>query len=263
MSTSERVTLDVDAGLAHLRLVRVTGHNAIDPAMVEGLAAAVGAVAGDPAVRALLISADGASFTVGGDVGHIGAHLDDLARELEAMVTPFHATLAALGALEIPVLCAAQGPVAGGGLGLLWAADIVLLADTARLAAGFPLLGLSGDGGGSWALPRLVGLRRAQQFLIGGRVLEAAEALEWGIASEVVPAAELAERALAQARRLADGPTVALGQMRRLLRGSSTATWPEQLEAERQAMVVTGATRDAREGFAAFTTHRKPGFVGR
>lgn len=262
MTSSERATLTIDRGLAHLRLTWTAGRNAIDPAMVEALAAAVDRTAADASVRAVLITADGAAFTVGGDLAHIRSNADRLADELDAMVTPFHRTLTALGDLDVPVICAAQGAVAGGGLGLLWCADVVLLADDAKLAAGFPLLALSGDGGSSWALPRLVGPRRAQQFLMGGRVLDAAEAVEWGIASEVVPSADLAERARAEARRYADGPTVAFGRMRQLLRGSGSVTWAEHLRREHEAMRACGATDDAREGVIAFAERRAPRFVG-
>jgi 2-(1,2-epoxy-1,2-dihydrophenyl)acetyl-CoA isomerase len=262
MSASERVQLDVADGLAHLRLVWVQGHNAIDPAMTEGLRDAVDAIARDERVRAVLITADGPSFTVGGDLGHFMTNLDRLPDEMESMISGYHATLATLEALPVPIVCAAQGPTAGGGLGLLWAADIVLVADTVTIAAGFPRLALSGDGGSSWALPRLVGLRRAQEFIIGGRVLGAAEAVEWGIASEVVPAAALPARALEEGRRLASGPTVAYGQMRRLLRDSMGNTWAQQLQSERVAMKLTGATGDAREGITSFAERRDPVFTG-
>lgn len=263
MSTTERVALDVADGLAHLRLVWVDAHNAIDPAMVEALRVAVDAIADDASVRAVLITADGPSFTVGGDLRHFRANADRIAAELAAMIGPFHATLAKLGDLPVPIVCAAQGPTAGGGMGLLWCADIVLVADTVKLAAGFPLLALSGDGGSSWALPRLVGLRRAQQIIIGGRVLGAEEAVAWGIASEAVPAAELADRALAEGRRLAAGPTLAFGQMRRLLRESGSVTWAEHLQLEYDAMQLTGGSADAREGVTAFADRRPPAFTGR
>jgi 2-(1,2-epoxy-1,2-dihydrophenyl)acetyl-CoA isomerase len=263
MSAQERVVLSVDDGLAHLRLVWVDGHNAIDPAMVAALGRAVDAIAADASVRAVLVSADGRSFTVGGDLRHFAGHVDDLAGELERMVGPYHRTLTQLGGLAVPVVCAAQGPTAGGGLGLLWCADLVLVADDVKLAAGFPRLALSGDGGSSWALPRLVGLRRAQRFLMGGLTLGAAEAVEWGIASEVVPAAELAGRALAEARRLADGPTLALGHMRQLLRGAGAVDWDEHLQRELTAMRECGASADAREGVASFGERRAPAFRGR
>lgn len=263
MSAEQRVRLRVENGLAHVSLSAPERHNAIDPAWVAALAEAVDAIAVDAAVRAVLITAEGTSFTVGGDLEHFTREVDRMDDELGAMIRPFHRTLAKLGDLPVPIVCAAQGPTAGGGLGLLWCADIVLVADTVKLAAGFPLLALSGDGGSGWALPRLVGLRRAQQFIMGGKVLSAADAVEWGIATEVVPAAELADRALAEGRRLAAGPTVAYGHMRRLLRGSSSVTWAEHLTRELEAITACGATADAREGVTAFTDRRRPAFVGR
>lgn len=255
--------LSVEDGLARLRLVWADGQNAIDPAMVAELGRAVDAVVADASVRALLVEADGRSFTVGGDLRHFTRHADDLSGELERMVGPFHRTLTQLGGLPVPVVCAVQGAAAGGGLGLLWCADLVLVADDVKLAAGFPRLALSGDGGSSWALPRLVGLRRAQRFLMGGLTLGGQEAVEWGIASEVVPAADLPARARAEARRLADGPTVALGHMRQLLRGSGAVGWGEHLQREFDAMRACGATADAREGVVSFAERRAPAFRGR
>jgi enoyl-CoA hydratase/carnithine racemase len=158
---------------------------------------------------------------------------------------------------------AARGAVAGGGLGLLWCADLAIAADDLRIASGFVHLALSGDGGSSWHLPRLVGLRRAQELILGGRVLDAAEALDWGLVTRVVPVAELEDAALEQARAWASGPTYALGRMKRLLLESSVNAYPAQLAAERAAIVDCGGTEDAREGVSAFTARRAPTFTGR
>lgn len=263
MTLADRIRLDVDDGLAHMRMVAPDRHNAIDPAWVQALGEATDAIEGDASVRAVLITADGPSFTVGGDLKHFTRQADRLPDALDEMIAPFHATLARLGALPVPIVTAAQGPTAGGGLGLLWAADIVLVANDVKLAAGFPRLALSGDGGSAWTLVQLVGLRRAQRFVMGGEVLGAEQALEWGIASEVVPAGELAARALAEGRRLAAGPTVAYGHMRRLLRNASSMTWPDYLQAEYEAIVQCGAAADAREGVVSFTERRGPQFLGR
>ncbi|HEY1971943.1 MAG TPA: enoyl-CoA hydratase-related protein [Pseudonocardia sp.] len=259
----ERTSLEVKDGLAVLRLVRVAGRNGIDMAMVESLAGQVDEVAANPEVRALLIGADGPAFTVGGDLRHLRGELERLPAELETMISGYHRTLAQLAELPIPVLVAAHGPVAGGGLGLLWCADLVLAAENLRIATGFVHLALSGDGGSSWHLPRLVGLRRAQELILGGRVLDAQEALDWGLVTRVLPAAELEAEALAQARAWATGPTYAFGRMKRLLLESSVHSYPEQLAAERRAIVACAATGDAREGIAAFTERRPPNFRGR
>ena len=260
---SERIDLAVADGLAHLRLIRADAHNAIDPLMVDELAAAVAAIAELRTVRAVLITADGASFTVGGELDHMLANAARLPDEMERMIDPYHAALDTLGQLPVPIVAAAQGSAAGGGLGLLWVADIVLVAEDVKIAAGFPLLGLSGDGGSSWAVTQLAGVRRAQQFLLGGRVLGAQEALEWGLASHIVSTEELEERALEEARRLAAGPTVAFGQIRQLIRSAGSRTWAEHLVAERSAMKRCGATTDVGEGLTAFSQRRRPNFTGR
>jgi 2-(1,2-epoxy-1,2-dihydrophenyl)acetyl-CoA isomerase len=138
----------------------------------------------------------------------------------------------------------------------------VLAAEGTRFATGFANLGLSGDGASSWWLPRLVGVRRAKELLIGGRVLDAREALDWGLITEVVAAGELAERADAVAGKLASGPTFAFAQMRRLLHDSTERTLEQQLAAEAEAMVACAGTPDAVEALNAFIERREPDFSG-
>jgi enoyl-CoA hydratase/carnithine racemase len=259
---ARRAELTVEQGVARLRLVRADAGNAIDPEMVDGIAAAVAACGADRGVRALLISAEGPSFTVGGDLNHLGARLGRLAQELDEMIGEYHEALGTLAELSVPIVCAVQGAAAGGGLGLLWCADVVVAADDLKLATGFARLGLNGDGGSSWWLPRLIGMPRARELLIGGRVLNAAEALELGLVGRVVSRAELEHEALAAARALAAGPTVALIEIRRLLIGSGERTLAEGLAAEHEAMIRTGATSDAREGVTAFVERRAPRFTG-
>jgi 2-(1,2-epoxy-1,2-dihydrophenyl)acetyl-CoA isomerase len=261
--SQQRVTLTVADGVATLRLARPEGHNSIDAAMVDGLRSALTACGENAGVRALLIAADGPSFTVGGDLRYLAANLERLADELGDMIDQFHDVLGRLAAMPVPVVCAVQGAAAGGGLGLVWCADVVIAAEDARLVSAFAQVGVSGDGGSTWHLPRLVGMRRAMEFTLEGRVLSAAEALEWGLVTRVVPLDRLEEEAQATARRLAEGPTFAYGHMRRLLRTSLSATFEEQLAAERAAMIECGGTADAAEAITAFNARRRPRFEGR
>ena len=255
-----RVAASVDAGLGRLRLVAADRRNAIDQRWVDVLRVAVDHLRGRDDLCALLIDAEGPAFTVGGDLRHIGGDPERIAETLEPMIGGFHGSLRDLGELDVPVVCAVQGGAAGGGLGLAWLADVVLVADDLKLATGFDRLGLSGDGNASWWLPRLVGLRRAQELLIGGRVLGAEEAVAWGIATRVVPRAELEEVALAEARRLAAGPTRALGRIRRFLRTSGEVAVGERLAQEVASMAELAPTPEAREGIMAFVERRAPRF---
>jgi 2-(1,2-epoxy-1,2-dihydrophenyl)acetyl-CoA isomerase len=264
MSDRAVSSIDTDTGIARLRLVRGENGNAIDKAMVEALQEATQVIRDKAgALRAVLIDAEGPNFTVGGDLVHFQDHLHRLADELAVMVEPFHEILVALAELPVPVVCAAQGAVAGGGLGLLWVSDIVIASDDLKVVTAFSRLGVSGDGGGSWFLPRLVGLRKALELTLESPVLDAAAALQHGLVTRVVDRTDLAGEADSTVRRLAAGPTVGLGLQRALLRRADTRTLHEGLDAELDAMRISGASADAAAGMAAFVRNERPAFRGR
>jgi 2-(1,2-epoxy-1,2-dihydrophenyl)acetyl-CoA isomerase len=263
-ATLTAVQFTVSDGLGMIRLNRPQARNAVNQAMAEELREVALRCAARPDLRALLIAGNGPAFTVGGDISvfaHAGA--SELPGLLHRMTTAYHEALHILSRLDAPVVTAVHGAVAGGGLGLLHAADIALAAEGTKFVAGFTALGLSGDGGSSWFLPRLAGPRRAAEFYLGERVLDAAEAAEWGLVSRVVPAAALEDEARSLAARLASGPTRAYGEIRRLLRDSWSATLPEQLHAETEALARTAASADAGRGIAAFRAKSAPTFQGR
>ena len=263
MVSEQRVTVGVgEDGVGRLTLAGAERQNAIDARFVDELAAAVAALGAVDGLRAVLVRAEGRSFSVGGDLRFFAGYPEGVQAGLAATVPAYQQILADLAHLPAPVVAAVQGPCAGGGLGIAWGADLVVAAEDAVFATGFHKLGLSGDGGSSWWLPRLVGHRRAQQMLIGGRVVDAATALDWGLVTEVVPRGELAGRTEALAAQLAAGPTAGLAAIRGLLQGSATATLREQLAAETQAILATGATADATEGITAFAAKRPPAFRG-
>jgi 2-(1,2-epoxy-1,2-dihydrophenyl)acetyl-CoA isomerase len=257
------VEFSVADGLGVIRLNRAGARNAIDQALVDDLQEAVQRCAADAAVRALLICASGPSFTVGGDIARFaGIGPGELPAELRRMTTGYHATLQILDRLEVPVVAAVHGAVAGGGLGLTYVADIVIAAAGTRFAIGFGGLGLSGDGGGTWFLPRLVGIRRAAELYFSQRVLDADEAAAWGLVSRVVPAADLAAEAERTARLLAAGPTRAFGEIRTLLRRTHEASLGDQLQAEIGALSRTAGTRDAAHAIKRFMAKSGPEFRG-
>lgn len=257
------VEFTVTDGIAILRLNRPYQRNAIDQTMADDLYEVAQRCAARSDLRALVILGNGSAFTVGGDITVFAdTEPDQLSTTLRRMVTPYHEALRIFAELPVPVITAVHGSVGGGGLGMVYCADVALAADGTKFATGFGTLGLSGDGGTSWYLPRLVGLRRAQA-LYQGRVLDAREAREWGLISEVVDAEKLEEIALNRAETLAAGPTCAYAEVRALLRSSESSTLPEQLAAEIDALARTGATVDAARAVRSFITKSKPTFEGR
>jgi enoyl-CoA hydratase/carnithine racemase len=248
-----RVSLRViEGGLGVLTLERTDARNAIDPRMVEGLERSIEALAAAPEVRAVLIRAEGSAFSVGGDLHYLGERTDRLAEELEPMVGRYHGLLARLARLPVPVVCAVEGAVAGGALGLLWCADVTIVAEDTKLATGFLELGLSADGGSTWWLPRLIGIVRAKELLLAGRVLSGAEAAEWGLVTTALPAAEVDAHAERIARLLAARPGKAYSEIRTLLANGLERDLAQGLDAERDAMLRTAATGEARVRIARF-----------
>jgi 2-(1,2-epoxy-1,2-dihydrophenyl)acetyl-CoA isomerase len=245
------VEFAVRAGLGVLRLNRPQARNALSPAVIADLHAAALRCAADAELRALLICASGSHFTVGADI-RVLSSIDP--HDLQLAVSRYHEALQILDRLLVPVVAAVQGAVAGGGLGLICVADIVLAAEGTRFATGFASLGLAGDGGSTWFLPRLVGTRRAAEMLLEQRVLDATEAADWGLITRVVAAAELQEQAEAVAAILAAGPGQALGELRALLRSSPTSTLEEQMTAETDALARTAITQTAADAIRSFVT---------
>lgn len=264
MSPAEFSTLTVQVtdGVATVRLDRPEHGNAIDTVMARELGELATRLAEDDTVRAIVLGGNGPMFNAGGDIG-VFSSSPDLSATVGSMIDDIHPAVRRLTELDAPVVAAVSGAAGGGGLGLACMADIVVAAEDAIFAVGYSGIGLTGDCGISWFLPRLVGLRRAQEMFLLNRRLTAVEALEWGIVTKIVPTDEVDAEATRIAERIATGPTRAFGGMRRLLRQSFDTGLPGQLAAERAAMVSAAGTGDAAEGVAAFAERRRPRFSGR
>jgi 2-(1,2-epoxy-1,2-dihydrophenyl)acetyl-CoA isomerase len=258
------VLLDFEGGLATLRLNRPDKGNAIDDSMAADLAEAATQIAERPDIRAVLIAGNGPNFTVGGDLGlFAGTAHEQLPNRLRRMIDSYHLAIERLTSIDAPVVAAVRGGAGGGGLGLLYVADIVVAADDARFALGYGALGLTADGGNTWFLPRMVGMRRAQELFLLNRRLTAQEALDFGLVSRLAPSDSVESEANALAATLAAGPTRAYGAVRRMLRQSFETGLSDQLEAEKESIISTSSTDDAKEGIAAFVAKRRPQFRGR
>lgn len=257
------VSLDVAGGVATLRLNRPDHGNAIDAQMAADLAAAARRLTEQPGLRAVLILANGAHFSLGGDISlFAGSDRAQLPHLLRRMIDDFHFAIERLTSIDAPVVAAVRGGVGGGGMGILYCADIVIAADDARFAMGYGALGLTADGGNTWFLPRLVGLRRAQELFLMNRRIKADEALALGLVTRLAPSAEVDAEAAKAAETLAAGPTRAFGAVRRLLRQTFETGLADQLAGEKRSIVEAAQTADAAEGIAAFKAKRSPQFRG-
>ena len=254
------VLLEFQGAIATLRFNRPEALNAIDVSMAEAFLAAVQTIAADPGVRAVVLRGNGKGFMAGGDLATLRANPVQGAADLLA---PLNAAVALLGQINAPVIAQVHGVAAGAGLSLMLQADFVLAAEGARLNLAYINLGTSCDVGASWALPRLVGLRRALEIALLGEALSASEAERLGLINRVLPAAELDAAVQQLAQRLAAGPTVAYGHMRRLMRASFDHDLPTQLQAEAAAFAQCAHTADLPEGIEAFFAKRAPAFQGR
>jgi 2-(1,2-epoxy-1,2-dihydrophenyl)acetyl-CoA isomerase len=260
----ETIDYSVADGLATVCLNRPEARNAIDLRVAEETLVVARRIAADESIRAVLICGNGPSLSVGGDIDYfLGGSTEKLGDLLARMTTPFQEAFRVLSRIDAPIVTAAHGAVAGGGIGYVYAADLVIAAEGTRFVTAFAALGLSGDGGGTWHLPRLIGPRRAAQAYLRNTAIEASQALDWGLINEIVPADQLRERAVSVACELAQGPTRAFAEIRALLRDSRSNDLATHLVAETEALKRTGNTADAADAVAAFAAKRRPHFTGR
>jgi 2-(1,2-epoxy-1,2-dihydrophenyl)acetyl-CoA isomerase len=250
----DSVLFEVRDGVAVITLNRPKAQNTVNLQLAMDLDEATQHVSGAGAV---LIAANGTSFCAGGDLKEFGGR-DDLPDHLREVVSYLHPAIERLDSLDLPVVAAVRGAAAGAGLGLACAADIVLAAPDARFVSAYTKIGLSPDGSTSYALPRLVGLRHALELVLTNRVLDAEEALAWGIVTRIVADESLDDEAMSVAKELASGATKGLGGARRLIRDSLGRTLPHQLDIETETIIASAKHPDAKEGIAAFLEKRAP-----
>lgn len=258
---TELVTGTVDKGVASITLNRPEAANAMSWDFIDALTIAIERVAADPATRAFLITAEGKNFCVGGDIRSF-ADESDPADFIGRLARRLHEGLAILANHDAPVIVAVQGAAAGAGLSLAASGDIVLAAEGASFSMAYTGIGLTADGGATWLLPRLIGLRATQEMAYMGRRLSAEDAVSLGLATRLIAADSLAAEAAGIAARIAVGPTGAFGGVKRLLHDGDRAGLIEHMEAEAAAISVAMASRDAGEGIGAFLDRRKPEFTG-
>lgn len=248
------------AAVATITIARPDRLNALSGQTLDELRSAV-EESGRSGARCLLLTGEGRGFSSGADLGGDGGGLpEDAGAALEKYYNPL---VEAIFASPVPVVAAVNGPAAGAGCSLALAADIVIAARSAYFLQAFVNIGLIPDAGATWLLPRLVGRARAMEMMLLGERVPAEKALEWGLISRVVEDEALEAEAVALATRLAQGPTVALGLIRRLARDAEQLALGDALAAERVAQRQAGETRDFKGAVMAFLQKQQPRFEGR
>ncbi|WP_354642197.1 enoyl-CoA hydratase/isomerase family protein [Kitasatospora camelliae] len=265
---TEPVAYELDGPLAVITINRPDAMNALDVPTKVALRDTLVAVAADDAVRAVLLTGAGdKAFCVGQDLKE---HLGLLKRQeetgegaLRTVAEHYNPLVRALAGMRKPTVAAVNGVAAGAGASLAFACDFRIVADTAGFNTSFAGVALTADSGASWTLPRLVGHARATELLMLPRTVKAPEALTLGLATRVVPTAELAGAAREFAKELAEGPTVAYGAIKESLAYGASHSLSELLDKEDELQTLAGTSEDHRIAVRAFIAKEKPVYLGR
>ena len=259
----EHILFHIENGVATLRLNRPKQLNSFNLKMHGEVREALKQVRQSPEARVLLITGEGRGFCAGQDLDDRnvapGAEMPDLGESIEKNYNPL---IRQLRDLPMPVICAVNGVAAGAGANIAFACDLVLAARSASFIQAFCKIGLVPDSGGTWTLPRLVGMARAKALTLLGERISAEQAEQWGMIWRCVDDAALQDEALELARHLATQPTTGLALIKRALNASASNSFDAQLDLERDLQRLAGRTEDYREGVSAFKEKRTANFKG-
>ena len=257
---SELVQLTSHGRITEVTINRPDAFNAFDLDLLTQLAADLTELAADASVRGVVISGRGKAFCAGGDLKYALEHAKGAAAAFHILAGQFHQAVLEIRRMPKPVVAAIQGVAAGGGFSLALACDFRVMETGAALKQAYTSAGLSIDGGGTFALPRLVGLAKALEIAAFDDPIPAEKALEWGLVSEVVPAGESLNAAIQLAERVGQRSLHSFGLSKRLLIDSFNTSFEERLEQERRLLSDAAGHPHGQEGLRAFTEKRKPKF---
>jgi len=265
--SAPHVLAEIKDGIGWLTLNRPESLNALSFEMTDLLIKHTAEFEKDAKVRCVVIRGAGTHFMAGGDIKGFHKSLtetrDAHLAGFEMRVVKAHQLIYHLRRMPKPVLASVQGAAAGFGLSLILACDLAMATDDAFFTLAYRHIGLSADGGATYFLPRIVGERRALEIALLGERFTAQKAQEIGILNWLVPKDKLADETLKLARKLADGPTFALGKAKQLIRSSLDNSWDEHSHREAEYLAACAATEDHFEGLNAFIEKRPPAFKGR
>lgn len=259
----QKILLEVGSAVAMITFNRPEVMNALDWDMIVRLREVCEEVQRDDGVRVVVLRGAGPAFLAGGDVAMFHANLSKLPELIVKGARELHNAILALRRMKKPVVASVHGMVAGGGMSVMLAADLVIAADDTKFTMAYSKIATSPDGGSTYFLPRLAGYKRAIELVLLSDVFDTQTAKHYGLVNFVVPAETLKAESDRLAKRLASGPTYAYGEAKTLINQSFESSMETQLEAEAQAFARCARTRDLAEGVTAFVEKRKPVFAGR
>lgn len=254
------IRLEITDGVARLTLNRPERGNAINQPMADALVEMALRCANDPEVRCVVLTGAGRMFCVGGDIGDFADSSDGTGAFLSRLAGTLHQAMTLFAAMKKPMVCLVNGPAAGAGLSMAISGDVVLADPSAHFTAAYLGIGLTPDGGMTWLLPRLVGMRAAQEMILTNRRIGAPEAADIGLVTRVVAEEDLAQEGHELAHRLASGAVASMGAARRLLQESFASGFATQMDRELAAIAAAGESAEGQEGISAFLDRRKPAF---
>jgi 2-(1,2-epoxy-1,2-dihydrophenyl)acetyl-CoA isomerase len=262
--TDDSILLAREGAIATLTLNRPDSLNSLDLAMMDGLVVNAMTLAADNSVRCIVIRGAGRHFMAGGDIrtfaANLGAPAAQRRQDFARIVQRVHAAIETIYRMPHPVIAAVHGAVAGFGLSLMCACDLAVAADSSYFTSAYRHIGLTPDGGATYALPRIVGAKKAMEIVLLGERFGVDEALRLGLVNRVVPEAELGAAVGKLAAALAGGPALELRNGKRLINQSLEHSLSMQLDAEAKSFAACSATPDFVEGVEAFLAKRTPRF---
>ena len=258
MPEFDTLTFDQTGPVTRIVLNRPDAANGMNDTLTRELAVAA-ALCDNAATKVVTITGAGRFFCAGGDLKAMAA-APDAGAFVKGIASDLHCALSTFARMDAVVITAVNGTAAGAGFSLAVSGDLALATESAKFTMAYTKAGLSPDGGASYTLPRLIGVRRTQQLMITNRTLSAAEALDWGLLTEVVPDGELDARTDALAQELASTSRTSNAAVKRLLLGTYRTGLEEQLELEARTIADCARSDDGQEGIAAFLGKRAPAF---
>ena len=255
---SEPLKIILNEGIARITLNRPKFYNAFDADMFHALAETLTRMATNPDVGGVVITGEGKAFSAGADLKSVAGSGKDFGEMFYEMAAVFHRTIFEIHRMSKPVIAAINGLAAGGGFSLSLACDFRVMEASALLRQAYTTNGLSIDGGGTFTLPRLVGMARALEIAAFDRPISAEQALSWGLVTEVVEDGKSMERAVVLADKIIKGPLSSFAASKKLITNAFNTPFESQLEKERKHLSQCADHPNGREGIKAFLEKRTP-----